>query len=107
MFGVAPVMQLSTQTTSWPSAMKRSQRCEPTKPAPPVIKVRIRLVLVFEKRIEPESTSGEPIPGCNGQPAVGELLHLALSVHSYQQGTIRSAPDEMRFLGLTSFRTRQ
>ena len=35
-----PVMRLSTQTTSCPSARKRSHRCEPTKPAPPVMTVR-------------------------------------------------------------------
>src|SRR5262245_53471920 len=35
-----PVMKLSTHMTSWPSARKRSQRCEPMKPAPPVIMSR-------------------------------------------------------------------
>src|SRR6056297_3458623 len=35
-----PVMKLSMQMTSWPSAMNRSQRCEPRKPAPPVMRVR-------------------------------------------------------------------
>src|SRR5713226_5716879 len=37
-----PVMKLSTQTTSCPSARNRSHRCEPMKPAPPVIRVRMR-----------------------------------------------------------------
>ena len=31
-----PVKKLSRQMTSWPSAIKRSQRCEPRNPAPPV-----------------------------------------------------------------------
>src|SRR5436190_11914888 len=36
-----PVMKLSRQTTSCPSARKRSHRCEPMKPAPPVMRVRM------------------------------------------------------------------
>ena len=37
-----PVMRLSTQMTSCPSARKRSHRCEPMNPAPPVMTVRMR-----------------------------------------------------------------
>jgi hypothetical protein len=36
-----PVKRLSTQRTLSPSARNRSQRCDPTNPAPPVITVRI------------------------------------------------------------------
>src|SRR5437867_7373602 len=35
-----PVRKLSMQMTSSPSARKRSHRCEPMKPAPPVIRMR-------------------------------------------------------------------
>ena len=35
----APVSRLSTQITSSPSPRKRSQRCEPMNPAPPVMTV--------------------------------------------------------------------
>src|SRR5512138_3617711 len=38
MFSILPVRRLSMQTTSCPSARRRSQRCEPMKPAPPVIR---------------------------------------------------------------------
>src|SRR5438552_1157744 len=31
-----PVSRLSTQMTEWPSARRRSQRCEPRNPAPPL-----------------------------------------------------------------------
>src|SRR6266704_1738174 len=40
MWSLAPVKKLSTQMTSWPLPSRRSQRCEPRKPAPPVTKVR-------------------------------------------------------------------
>src|ERR1041385_6970773 len=36
MFDGSPVMRLSTQTTVCPSARRRSHRCEPRTPAPPV-----------------------------------------------------------------------
>src|SRR5207302_10281924 len=35
-----PVRKLSMQMTSSPSSRKRSQRCEPMKPAPPVMRMR-------------------------------------------------------------------
>src|SRR5215467_436316 len=35
-----PVKKLSTQITSAPSPSNRSARCEPRKPAPPVIRIR-------------------------------------------------------------------
>jgi hypothetical protein len=37
MLSAFPVMKLSTQITSCPSARNRSQRWEPMNPAPPVI----------------------------------------------------------------------
>src|SRR5579884_39036 len=40
MLSVLPVIKLSIATTSHPSASRRSQRCEPRKPAPPVTKTR-------------------------------------------------------------------
>src|SRR5262245_22515022 len=41
MFDRVPVIRLSTQITSCPSARKRSHRWEPMNPAPPVISVRM------------------------------------------------------------------
>src|SRR5262245_34772526 len=40
MLSRSPVSRLSTQMTSWPSRRKRSQRCDPMKPAPPVTRMR-------------------------------------------------------------------
>src|SRR5205807_4390879 len=40
MFSDAPVTKLSTQTSFQPSANKRSHRCDPRKPAPPVTTAR-------------------------------------------------------------------
>src|SRR5262249_43215270 len=37
-----PVKKLSRQTTSWPSPSRRSHRCEPRKPDPPVTRIRRR-----------------------------------------------------------------
>src|SRR5260370_41665240 len=39
---LAPVMKLSTASTSHPSASSRSQRCDPRKPAPPVTTARLQ-----------------------------------------------------------------
>src|SRR5271170_3936013 len=39
MFALLPVKKLSTQRTSCPCARRRSQRCEPRKPAPPVTRI--------------------------------------------------------------------
>ena len=56
-----PVMKLSIQMTSWPSARKRSHKWEPINPAPPVMTVRT---------LGP-STQGNawpgPHPGARGQ----------------------------------------
>src|SRR5687768_5860936 len=46
-----PVKKLSTQSTSWPSARRRPQRCEPRNPAPPVTSERLRdenLILMLQ-----------------------------------------------------------
>src|SRR5205809_7930141 len=40
MFAAVPVTRLSTHTTRQPSASRRSQRCVPRKPAPPVTTAR-------------------------------------------------------------------
>ncbi len=49
-----PVSRLSTQTTSCPSARNRSQRWEPTKPAPPVITVLDMLASPEPRAIQPD-----------------------------------------------------
>ena len=41
MLRVEPVMRLSMAMTVWPSARKRSHKCEPKNPAPPVIRTLI------------------------------------------------------------------
>src|SRR5688500_4805202 len=40
MLSAAPVSRLSMQMTSLPSARNFSQRCDPMKPAPPVMRMR-------------------------------------------------------------------
>src|SRR5215467_9346672 len=42
MFRLVPVKKLSRQMTSWPVSSRRSQRWEPTKPAPPVTRTVLR-----------------------------------------------------------------
>src|SRR5215203_4217719 len=42
MFSRLPVKKLSRQSTSLPSLISRSQRCEPINPAPPVTKILIK-----------------------------------------------------------------
>src|SRR6185369_11350083 len=41
MLSLLPVKKLSRQITSCPSSRRRSHRCEPTKPAPPVTRMRM------------------------------------------------------------------
>jgi hypothetical protein len=46
MLRLVPVKKLSRQMTSWPAAIKRSQRCEPRNPAPPVTNTVLELYTV-------------------------------------------------------------
>src|SRR5438552_4155774 len=39
MFADLPVMKLSTPITEWPCASSRSVRCDPRKPAAPVLQI--------------------------------------------------------------------
>src|SRR5258708_4932171 len=48
MLSVFPVSRLSIAMTEWPSAKKRSARCDPKNPAPPVIRMRTLLFLHYE-----------------------------------------------------------
>src|SRR5665647_3290483 len=48
MLSLLPVKKLSRQITSCPSPRRRSQRCDPTKPAPPVTNIRMLFYLSFE-----------------------------------------------------------
>ena len=43
MFCLRPVKKLSRHKISWPSLIRRSHKCEPRKPAPPVTRIRIIL----------------------------------------------------------------
>src|SRR5690348_3288288 len=51
MLSVLPVIRLSIATTSSPSASRRSQRCDPRKPAPPVTSARGIVVLLVRVRL--------------------------------------------------------
>ena len=42
-FDFCEVKKLSRQTTSWPLLTRRSHRCEPRKPAPPVTRIRFNM----------------------------------------------------------------
>src|SRR5689334_13273486 len=55
MLRCAPVKKLSAQRMTAPSASKRSQRCEPRNPAPPVIRTR------FSRCIHQLCSSQNPI----------------------------------------------
>ena len=44
MLCLLPVKKLSTHSTSLPAASKRSHRCEPRKPAPPVTNIRLLML---------------------------------------------------------------
>src|SRR5262245_7876442 len=46
MLAIRPVEKSSRQTTSSPRDKSSRQRCEPMKPAPPVTKVRRRIIFV-------------------------------------------------------------
>src|SRR5882724_9917721 len=79
-----PVMKLSTQMTSCPSARKRSQRCEPMKPAPPVIiTLAMRRTLPdgqASDRVVDESERGHvrrlvEVPAVEDDRTLQELLH--------------------------------
>jgi hypothetical protein len=45
MFCLRPVKKLSRHKISWPSLSSRSHKCEPRKPAPPVMRIRISVTL--------------------------------------------------------------
>ena len=67
----APVKKLSTQTTSWPAASRRSHRWEPRNPAPPVTSTRVGLKGIIPvipgspaAYIPPGRPSGAPDPKC-------------------------------------------
>src|SRR3954453_6872582 len=67
MFLRAPVKKLSTQRTCAPSEIKRAQRWEPRKPAPPVTRIRfsrcIQDTLLFDAIINVKACSRAPDPG--------------------------------------------
>src|SRR5215471_9404395 len=50
MLATRPVSRLSNTIASWPLSINRSTRCEPRKPAPPVIKTRIRYPFISQAR---------------------------------------------------------
>src|SRR5260370_18568172 len=51
MFDPTPVTRLSSERTSHPSAIRRSQRCEPRKPAPPVTTARMHPPEIWQPTI--------------------------------------------------------
>src|ERR1700734_16318 len=46
--------------TLWPCATRRSQRCEPTKPAPPVTRMRFWLDITYRRINAPTENTSEP-----------------------------------------------
>src|ERR671916_744903 len=56
MFSSDPVSRLSTQITRWPREMRKSHRCEPRKPAPPVTR---EVGMGDESSVRPASAMGE------------------------------------------------
>jgi len=80
MLSLVPVKKLSTHSTSWPSARRRSQRWEPRKPAPPVTRMRLRRKSVAKCKGEAGSCkfqiASEKVQpaGCNLPGMVGVLL---------------------------------
>ena len=67
MFSSVPVSRLSTQSTRWPSASRRSQRCEPRNPAPPVT------TEVGTPDSLPPAPAPAPEQGAHGARALGQL----------------------------------
>src|SRR5688572_30059460 len=61
-FSGEPVMKLSMHTTRAPRPRRNSQRCEPMKPAPPVIRARIELALAGQNRSATDGVVLEPEP---------------------------------------------
>src|SRR6185436_6907552 len=51
-FARLPVEKSSIMLTEYPSLNRRSTRCEPIKPAPPVTKTRPRVVILFTRSSE-------------------------------------------------------
>src|SRR2546429_9004752 len=49
-----PVTRLSSATTSQPSAINRSHKCDPRKPAPPVTTARMHPPLICKLTVYPE-----------------------------------------------------
>src|SRR6266567_1331503 len=83
------VRKLSMQMTSSPSARNRSQRCEPMKPAPPVMSTRA-IVLPSTRGAHQAASDGEvresllahrlglvEVPAVEDHGAPEELLHAA------------------------------
>src|SRR4051812_45496981 len=93
-----PVSRLSTQTTSSPSARNRSQRCDPTNPAPPVMMVLIGWVRPLLWHAPKEGgKSATAVPGAYHTVPSG-----ALTIRSEGQGKRATPrPDERRLRGRT------
>ena len=51
MLSIAPVERLSSTVTSWPAASSASARCDPMKPAPPVMKAFTRVQVLARERM--------------------------------------------------------
>src|SRR4051794_12164962 len=80
MFSFEPVKKLSTQRTSCPSATRRSQRCEPMNPAPPVTRtvfpIRHPSVRVFDCATIHAAAAPAPAPelaGSEPRDRVGDV----------------------------------
>src|SRR5687768_16250789 len=82
-----PVKKLSRQTTSQPSFSRRSHKCDPTKPAPPVTSTR----LIFPPRlIEPSAEAHVPLRMVNCELMCQRDCSPARSVSRHNQYLFRS-----------------
>src|SRR5579883_1945138 len=77
MFRGVPVSRLSTQITSCPSLRKRSQRCDPMKPAPPVMTVL---------KMSPPNIWIEAVAGWNDELAIVPTIQPGLVAWQSQAG---------------------
>src|SRR3989337_2159009 len=92
-----PVSRLSTQTTLWPLARRKSQRCEPRKPPPPgrtgqarkLRAVRAQGPLLRQPAVESWT---------DGKPARGRASEELRSLHELRPGPIAPVPRRVGLL---------
>src|SRR5918998_1124379 len=100
MFRLRPVKKLSRQITKCPSARSRSQRWEPMKPAPPVTRIRmILVVLEGGGAVMPTRSPGSSGGSFCAREGRARMLHYA-GVFSRSQGSGCLIPVQSRNEGV-------